>query len=82
MIMEFLGEEIVWRLTEEHQLAHPGEPVTLDPVALFGKWIGKSFEKLEGVLNEQMPEQLTAEIVHSLREDARKFSVGSHRNSW
>jgi hypothetical protein len=76
MIMEFLGEETVRRLTEEHQLAHPGEPVTLDPVALFEKWIGKSFEKLEGVLNEQMPEQLTAEIVHSLREDAREVFCG------
>ena len=79
MIMEFLGEETVRRLTEEHQLAHPGdgnEPVALDPVALFEKWIGKSFERLEGVFNEQMPEQLTAEIVHSLREDAREVLCG------
>ncbi len=76
MIMEFLGKETVVRLTEEHRLAHPGEPVTLDPVALFEKWIGKSFERLEGVLNEQMPEQLTAEIVHSLREDAREVFCG------
>ncbi|QVL56511.1 MAG: DUF3638 domain-containing protein [Simkaniaceae bacterium] len=79
MIMEFLGEETVRRLTEEHQLANPvdgNDPVALDPVALFEKWIGKSFERLEGVFNEQMPEQLTAEIVHSLREDAREVLCG------
>ncbi len=80
MIMEFLGEETVRRLTEEHQIANPGdenEPIALDPVALFEKWIGKSFERLEGVFNEQMPEQLTAEIVHSLREDAREVLCGT-----
>ena len=75
MIIEFLGDETVQRLNREHQLAHPEDGI--DPVALFEKWIGKSFERFEGVLNEQMPENLTAEIVHSLREDAREVFCGT-----
>ncbi len=79
IIMEFLGEETVQGLIREHQLALPGGgegPVTLDPVALFEKWVGKSFERFEGVLNKQIPENLTAEIVYSFREDAREVFCG------
>ncbi|MCB1110964.1 MAG: hypothetical protein KDK64_08275, partial [Chlamydiia bacterium] len=78
-LLEFIGVANIRRIQQAHAEMHPGSEL-LDPVALFERYTGEAFARLEGVLNKQIPPEWTAEIVHSLKEDAREVICGPRRD--
>lgn len=79
MLTNLLGNERIREMQRLHRQENPGEP-PLDALALFEKFTGQLFTgSLRNVLNKQLPEAFTEEVILSLQEDARELFCGVRR---
>ena len=74
MIMDLIGPGAIRELRDE--LENPAA----DPLTLFEKYTGRIFQMLEGVFNKLVPEEGTAEILRSVKEDIREAFCGVRRD--